>query len=401
MGNDVLKGHHLVYFGPGKWDGLWRNRHQLMSRFAQCNKVLYVEPVVSLSMLRNQLWHKQLRWNDFWQAAKQSCVTMAADNLYIYHSPVFFPISGRFPLNKITWWAWKLRLKLAMKKLGPHRPIIWLSKPTMGSYIGSFNEKLVIYHVVDEYLSYGNMDVQTRAIVEALERKVLEKVDLVIVVSKKLLHSKKAFNEHTYLVPNGVDYASYDRVMLSNNSLPSDIARLPRPVIGYSGLISRRLDLNLLQHLAITHPEWSIALIGAINDHGCKEELRCLWEMKNAYFLGLKEIKQVPYYVKAFDACLVPYAINEQTENLSPLKLYDFMAAGKPIVATNFPAAQEFKDVIYLADSQETFALCVEKALHENNDALSIQRRRIASQNTWEHRVEQISGLIEVHLPHK
>lgn len=263
---------------------------------------------------------------------------------------------------------------------------------------GNYNETLIIYHVVDEYLAYGDMNLERRARLQSAEHQILKKVDLVIVVSKKLLKTKSIFNKNTYVVPNGVDYASYDLALLSNEPLPADIARLPRPIIGYSGLISTRLDLSLLQHIASTNPEWSFVLIGAVDDRGCKRELGRLRELNNVHFLGLKEVTQVPYYIKAFDVGIIPYMINEETENLSPLKLYDFMAAGKPIVTTDFPAAIEFKDIVYIADRKETFTHRIYEALCGKDDSLYVKRRHTASQNTWDHRVSQLSRLIESRL---
>lgn len=393
-----IEGHSIIYFGPGKWDGMWRNRHQLMSRFAPQNRVIYVEPIFTIHKLRKQLRQGYRGVSEIWHDARHAGVTKAAENLYIYHSPAYIPISGRFPLDKITWWVWNLLFKQTMKRLGFIRPIIWLSQPGMSCFIGNFNEKLVIYHVVDEYLSYGEMDVETRAKIEKLEQQVLEKADLVIVVSEKLHATKGVFNKHIYLVSNGVDYASYSKALTDDTPMPSDISQLPKPVIGYSGLISRRLDLDLIQHIASAHPEWSLALMGAIDDRWCEHQIDRLRQMDNVYFLGLKDIKLVPYYVKAFDVCFIPYVIDEETENLSPLKLYDFMATGKPIVTTAFPSANEFRDLVYIADSNEIFTQCVEKALLEPHNGLFHERRHTASLNTWDHRVNQLSRLIESHL---
>ena len=396
---EMLTGHSIVYFGPGKWDGLWRNRHQLMSRFARFNKVMYVEPLVYLNQLRHQyLYRGYSGWKELIRLARQNRFEIGPNNLYIYRTNPFLPISGRFPFDKITLWAWKSRLKLTMKKLGFYRPIIWLSQPWMGKFIGSFDERLVIYHVVDEYLAYGNMNAERKAKTKKLERQVLEKADLVIVVSDKLKNSKGVFNKHIHVVSNGVDYKSYDRALLSDNQSPTDISRLPKPIIGYSGLIAKRLDLELLEHIAVTRPEWSVALIGAIDDRECESELNRLKRLHNIHFLGLKDIKDVPFYVKAFDVGVIPYVINEESENLSPLKLYDFLAMGLPIVTTNFTAAREFKNLVYIADSKETFIHYIERALIENDDSIFAERRSVASLNSWENRVKQLSFLIKSRL---
>ena len=149
-----------------------------------------------------------------------------------------------------------------------------------------------------------------------------------------------------------MDYESYDQALFSDESQPADIAQVARPIVGYSGLISGRLDLGLLEYVAVKHSEWSLVLIGATDDRRCESGIERLRQMKNIHFLGIKEIRQVPYYIKVFDVCLLPYLINGETENLSALKLYDYMAAGKPIVSMDVPAAKEFARVIHIADSK-------------------------------------------------
>ena len=390
----MLTGYNLVYFGPEKWDGLWRNRHQLMSRFAQSNKVLYVEPKIYLQKVRRQLGTGNIQWQDF----KQNRVTRAGDNLYIYHNPAFIPISGRYPLDRITWFFWKKLLRSTMQKLGFDEPIIWLSKPSMVNLIGAFDEKLTIYHVVDEYLSYCRDDVRARMRQQNWERHMLEKADLAIVVSENLLQAKRPLNKHTQLVTNGVDYQAYVRAADDKGLQPPDIAPLPKPIIGYSGLIASKLDLDLLQYIATTQPEWSLALVGAVDDRYCLAELTRLRQIKNVYFLGRKEINQVPHYVQAFDVCLIPYQINERAQNASPLKLYDYLATGKPIVTTDFAAADLFKQDIRIARNHKEFIGHIKEALLENDQDLSSRRQGIAAENAWEKKMDQLSRIIQSHL---
>jgi hypothetical protein len=390
----MLTGHNLVYFGPEKWDGLWRNRHHLMSRFAEHNRVLYVEPKISLRDARRRWREGRLRWHDL----KRNRITAAAENLYIYHNPDFIPISGRYPLDRTSWFLWKGLLKRAMRKLGFDDPIIWVSRPEMVTLMSGFDETLTIYHVVDEYLSYHRDDVEARKRHQAMERQILAKADVVIVVSENLLEAKRPFNEHTYLVPNGVDYQAYAQVLEGHEPPPPDIAQLRRPVIGYSGSVKTRLDLGLLHHVAAVHPEWSIALVGQVDEKGCAVDLARLRDMENVYFLGRKEIGQVARYVQAFDVCLIPYRVDERAQNASPLKLYDYLALGKPIVSTGFAVANQFRDVVRIADDRATFTRQIEEALCEEDQDLAIQRRRIAAQNTWGKRVDELSRIIESHL---
>ena len=120
----MLEGHSIIYFGPEGWSGMWRNRHQLMSRFAQKNRVMYVEPVYSMYRLRNLVRNGTSGISEIWKGLKKARVTKEGNNLFIYHSPLYVPIFGRFPLNKISWWVWKILFRRTLRSLGFSKPII-------------------------------------------------------------------------------------------------------------------------------------------------------------------------------------------------------------------------------------------------------------------------------------
>jgi glycosyltransferase involved in cell wall biosynthesis len=293
---------------------------------------------------------------------------------------------------------WKLFFKLVLIKLNFKNPIIWLSRPDMVDYIGQFNEKLLIYHVVDEYLAYAGINKEQRIKIQKKERLILPKADLILVVSQNLLQSKSLFNKNTYLVPNAVDYQKYAKTISSARRLPGDIARLTNPLIGYSGKIGAKLDFNLLYQLAKFHPEWSLVFVGVVDERYCKDSIERLQSLKNVYFLGFKNVSVLAEYIKAFDVCILPYLINEHSKNISPLKLYDYMALGKPIVTTNIPEAHLFKKVIKIANTQTEFISFTRDSLVENDDDLVRKRISLASQNTWEDRINQINNLIKLRL---
>jgi hypothetical protein len=394
----MLKGHNFIYFGPEKWYGLWRNRHQLMSRFSQNNKVVYVEPLMRLKKLRRSLYNKDIYWNEILKDIKTNRVTKLNKNLYIFHSPLYTPVSNRSLLKKLTLYFWKNSLKKVLDKLCIENPIIWISRPSCLDLVSKFDKKLIIYHVVDEYSAYSNIDFENKKRIQKQEQKISEKADMIITVSKSLYDSKRALNNHTYLVPNAVDYHAFARALNSEKQLPTDISCLPRPIIGYSGLIASKLDFNLLKYMSEAHPNWSIAMVGFIKDKYCEFEIKLLKQSKNVHFLGLKNIDKIPYYIKAFDVCIAPYKINEHSRNMSPLKIYDYLATGKPVVTTNFTASYLFKEVIKIAKSKEEFIKHVKDSLSENNNNLILRRRNIASKNTWEQRVESISQIIKSHI---
>jgi len=386
----MLTGHNLVYFGPEKWDGLWRNRHQLMSVFAQRNRVLYVEP---RTYLRSALCH----WvrGSFWIELDQPRVTRMQGNLYVYHPPTFLPISGRSPLREILNFADNRMLYQTIKRLGMQSPLVWLSRPSMVDRVGQFNEKMVIYHVVDEYSAYGDVNETVREVIQDDERQLLRLADLVIVVSQPLLDAKQPYNSNTHLVLNAVNYEAFTEILSRQQVQPDDIVSIPRPIVGYSGLISRRLDLPLLIQLAKAHPEWSLVFVGAVTAAtGSDPKFKHLKALPNVFFLGPKPVTSVPLYVAAFDVGLIPYSMAEEARHTSPLKLYDYLACGKPVVSVDIPAVRLYANLIHIVSAPSQFAAAIERALTEPQDDYVVQRKAVAAENTWTQRAEQISQLI-------
>ncbi|MDP2725947.1 MAG: hypothetical protein Q8P59_00245, partial [Dehalococcoidia bacterium] len=201
----MLKGESILCFAPGPWDGLWRNRHHIMSRLARQNRVLYVEPIAHLRPTLRRLRKGQLGPHELlrrpWERVQ--------DELFVYHPHPLVPICGRAPLSSLTS-AWRHHLlKRAMEKLGLRDPVLWLYRPEMHYLVGQFGEKLCVYHVVDEYAGYQGVDQSLRTFLRQAESDLLSKADLVIVVSESLRKSKAPLNPHTFIIPNGVDYEAF------------------------------------------------------------------------------------------------------------------------------------------------------------------------------------------------
>jgi glycosyltransferase involved in cell wall biosynthesis len=272
-------------------------------------------------------------------------------------------------------------------------PIVWFARHNMTDLIGVCREKVKIYHVVDEYAEYGNKSAEDKQRIFRTERKMLSLVDLVIVVSERLMETKKLYNASTYLVPNAVSYEKFRQAMSHDEPPPDDVAILSKPIIGYSGLISGRLDLELLYEIARKNPEWSLVLIGVVSDQHCETAMEKLQRLTNVHFLGFKSIDQIPHYIKSFDVCLIPYRVGEEANSIDPLKLYDYLACGKPVVSVNIPSVRPFADAIYIADDAQTFCKYIDASLNENGRYAS-KRIGIARQNDWKARVEQISNII-------
>ena len=386
---EILEGETIIYFGPEPWDGLWRNRHQLMSRFAIHNDVWYVEPP---TMIRHLIGGRG-NYNDAtWKRRSLLFSRDASSRVTVFHSPWWLPITGRAPLKNISIRLYLTVLTLAVGLRKNRRPIVWLSRPNMIDYLGKLHSKHTIYHVVDEYSGYGSPSTKRRSKPVHNEDEILRRVDTVIVVTPTLFDLKSPHNPNTHLVPNAVDYDSYANC---SSQKPDDMSDLRSPIIGYSGLIAARLDLDLLQAAAKARPDWTYVFVGSVNDLQCQDEMEKLRDLPNVHFLGQKPVDEVARYVHHFDVCMIPYVVNLRAQHASPLKLYEYAAASKPIVSTDFAAARAFKGHIEIVQDEYQFLSACERSLAIDPSAPEIlENRRFAARNTWMHRVEQISGIL-------
>lgn len=388
---ETLQGETLIYFGPDPWFGLWRNRHHLMSRFAADNDVWYVEPPANL----RKLLTGRSRRDKAGRRYRSRLFTRDTTGVRVFHGPWWLPTTGRAPFKGVT-----LRLYFAVLGLatGSHKrkPIVWFSRPNMLDYVDKLAAKLTIYHVVDEYSGYDALSDRERETILLRESELLRRVDIIIAVSESLVKSKSSYNRNIYHVPNAVDFTAY---AARNAPVPADIVDIPHPIVGYSGLIAARLDLKLLYAAAESRPNWSYVFVGLVRDDHCQEEIRRLRELPNVYLLGQKAVVETTAYVQQFDVCTIPYLINLRAQNASPLKLYEYAAASKPIVATNFTAARTFEGHIHIARDTDEFLAACEQCLQLGPESASIvENRRVAENNTWNQRVEMIADILQDNL---
>ena len=393
----MIEGHDILCFAPGPWDDIWRNRHHIMTRVARANRILYIEPWPYLRPTLRLLSNGQTGISDMMRRGR---LHQACKNLYVYQLPLWTPRADRFPLNVATRRICIGLLRRVVRQLRFQTPILWLFLPDMEVFIGHFHEKLVIYHIVDEYSGYRGVSDAWRPVLQQMERQLARRADLLFVTSPTLLERKRSLNRRIYLVPNGVDYEVFAAVVKNGGRPPHDVRGIPSPIAGYVGAVNDKVDLPLLIQLARGCPDWSLVLVGpvAVADDEGRRALQTLHALPNVCFLGRKSADDVPRYIAACDVCLLPYRVNEWTRNIDSLKLYEYLACGKPVVAVNIPAAQRFSDVVRVAIDEAEFVASVGAVLEEDGLALQADRRRIAALHTWDRRVESLSAAIEEQL---
>jgi hypothetical protein len=209
-----------------------------------------------------------------------------------------------------------------------------------------------------------------------------------------LLEIKRPFARHIAWVPNGVDYRAFQQADALPRPEPA------APVLGYSGHVSNRLDLSLIRGLAQAQPAWQFVFAGTVSEAGCADELAALRALPNVRFLGLLPVEELPGFTARCDVGLIPYRIDDETRAISSLKLYEFLAAGKPVVSARVPAAEEHSRVVFLADlTVDAWTAAIDKALASSGDpSAAAARQAVAAVNTWEERIERITRLVQESL---
>jgi glycosyltransferase involved in cell wall biosynthesis len=228
-----------------------------------------------------------------------------------------------------------------------------------------------------------------------LEAELMKKSDLVCANSTYLMEIASEENKHSFYVGQGCDVSAFDASSIKN--IPNDISDIQKPIIGYIGaLYTMRLDIEIIKLIATHNPQWSVVLIGPEDDNFINSDLH---QLPNVHFLGLKDGSVLPNYLAAFDVAINPQILNEVTIGNYPRKIDEYLAMGKPTVATETKAMSIFKDHTYLAKNKSEYPGLVEKALAENSVSKEQERIKFAQSHTWENSVEAIYQAIHVVKP--
>jgi len=285
-------------------------------------------------------------------------------------------------------------LKLLMRTHRIEKPITWFVVPHLASVAGALGEELSVYYCIDDYASLPDVDPTA---VRLMDDTLTRKANLVFVASGTLLEGKRALNANTHVSPHGVDYDHFVRAQDPALKTPADIAHLPRPVIGFFGLIERWIELDLVGWLAAQRPQWSFLMIGrvAVPDSEVPK-------LPNLHFIGRRPYETLPAYGKAFTAAIIPYHLTPQVINSNPIKLREYLAMGKPIVAVSIPEIDKFKDYVATARTKEEFLAALDRAVVNGLTADQARRQtELASTMTWDANLQRVMAVVEKQLADK
>ncbi len=390
--NELVTGRDIVIVGQQPWDEeIGSNCRNIAIEFAKHNRVLYVNsPLDRFTLMRDKNEPRVKRRLAVIKGEQEGLISIQNNlwNLYpdcmaesinkIRIRPVFNA------LNKINNKRFAAAIKKAIQKLGFKNFILFDDNEMFRTFYLKelLSPAISIYYsrdymlAVDYWKYHGTI----------LEPLLIAKSDLCVANSTYLANYCGQYNPRSYYVGQGCELSMFTD--LADKTYPADIAAIPRPVVGYVGVLqSIRLDIKLLEFIARCKPDWSLVLVGPEDEDFRNSKLH---QMKNVHFLGPKPPAALPGYINAFDVCLNPQIVNEVTIGNYPRKIDEYLAMGKPVVATATEAMSIFAVHTYLANTKDDYLKLIEKAMKDDNTARQEGRKRFASSHTWENSVGEI-----------
>lgn len=379
----MIEGLNIVCFSDD-WGRHPSSCQHIIGRLAKKNKVLWV----------NTIGMRGPRVNvyDFFRIIEKLIsflhpFSRVHDNLCVYSPPML-------PFNE---WMWGRKLneiilvqtiRWLLKRLKMKDPILWTSVPNVSDIVGKLEEKKAVFYCYDEFSKWPGI---SHVVVEKMEKELINKVDLILATADRLCKEKTSDKCSTYLLPHGVDYDHFARVVTEDLPIPEALAAIKKPIIGSYGSFEERIDFELLKHIAQSFPECSIIFVG----RRLIDDFSMFAEFKNIHFLDAVPYEQLPSYLKAFDVTILIYKICELVDYINPLKLREYLAAGKPVISTNMPEVAKYKDVVRIGMDKEDFVKQIALALEEKDDRELVKKRQAAVINEgWDNRTEEASNYL-------
>ena len=393
----MITNRDIIVIGIQAWDiGIGSNCKNIAEEFAKNNRVLYVNsPLDRISMFRLRKLEKIRKRMMIVKSGIPELVDISKNLWNLFPADIIESINWiRSPrlfdwLNKINNRRFAKQIAWAIEKLGFKDFIIFNDSDMFRSFYLKelLKPETYIYYTRDNLIAVDYWKKQGVRI----EAQHMKKADLVVANSTYLAALAQKFNPNSFYVGQGCDVSAFNTKLV--NTIPKDIQDIPKPIIGYIGaLLSLRLDISVIEHIAQSSPKWNIVLVGPEDD---AFKASSLHHFKNVYFLGNKTANELPSYLNRFDVAINPQGISPVTIGNYPRKIDEYLAMGKPTVATKTEAMSVFADYTYLAENKEEYITLIDKALLDDNDQAQQKRKEFASAHTWENNVLEIFKAIE------
>jgi glycosyltransferase involved in cell wall biosynthesis len=362
-------------------DRYWTSKQYITQQLIQRNEVLYVDGNYSFGKMVLSLLGKPWIFTLFGRLRKEK------DNLWVFTPPPRLPLRNHFRFFSVLHqFILRKSLQRVVRKLNLQVDVFWTFIHTSARLVGHFGENLAIYHCVDDWeLLMPTVNMGRPARINADEKALCEKVDLTFCTARSLEQKMALYTPSVFYTPNAADFNFFSQAREAATPVPNDIATLKSPVIGYIGTIAELLELDMLYDVFKEHPEWQLVFIGIAPSNTAMTKISTL---ENVHILGLKPRTTIPGYLKKIDVTIIPFLQRDIEASISPLKLFEYFAAGKPVVSTALPEIAIHDDVVYLHSNKSEFISGIKKSLERLNDSDFHEKITAkAKENSWQARI--------------
>ncbi len=372
--------NQIVCLSTSNYNPFPTRKQNVMKRLKD-SKVLYFDPPVTiLAPLKDRSALKRL----FAFRKEGEKVT---DSVTVYAMPPVLPFYNRVRLvNRINQRILSSYVRGKMKLHGFSEPVLWCYSPSSCDIVSEIPKRALVYDCVDRHSAYKGMI--NPSVVDRMERDLAKGADLVFSTAAGLHETLSGYNRNSVLVPNGAAYELFSKAAEGGLKVPEELSGIEGKIFGFVGMLQECINYEWLEALAKKCPGSHLVFIGRKLPG---VDLSRLGNYKNVHFLGLKKQEELPKYLSRFDVCLNPFRPGSLSKDVSPLKFYEYLATGKPVVTAPEPLqVLDYKDVVYLAESEDEFIGQCLRASGENDPALRTRRMRYAKECSWDARVSRM-----------
>lgn len=396
----MLKNKDIICVAFPTWEGKYlKSTVQLMAELGKENNLLYVDYAFTYKDVFDGIRGKEVPYKRIIGLEPRLRKLPIADGKFIHvlSLPPILPVNwikNPDTYHRLSAWSMpKVRkaIRKAMKQLNMEAPIVINAfNPFLGNHlIGQLNEKLHLYYCYDEI---GAAE-WTKNHGARLEAQFAPKTDGIITSSNTLHTNKKQLNTNAFVVKNGVNFELFSQ---KATAYPlKEYQDKYDKIIGYIGSVDHRLDYDLLEACAKNHPNLAFVFVGRINNQEGETRLK---KHKNVFLLGPQSPSELHNFMQAFDLGLIPFLKNDLTAGIYPLKINEYLAAGKPVISTEFGDLDDFRDIAIIAKNPSEFVAAISAELEADSTEKQDHRIQIASQNSWAARAERFGNIINTLL---
>jgi len=377
-----LRGRDILCFSHD-WSGDPLSKTHLMRVLAKDNRILWINAIANRMPTASSHDASRIlkKIKSFTEPIRE-----VEPNIFVLN-PLAFPSYGNRSILKVNQAFLASQVKKAMGRLGFKNAVNMIFNPAAGMIAGRVGESEIVYYCVDEYTAFTGASRGLKQIEDDLFRRA----DLVVVSAERLFESKKHLNPNTVVIRHGTDWRHFRAALDSTLAIPAEIANLPRPIIGFHGLLADWVDYDLIKKVAQHFSKGSVVLIGKVAPDA-EQKIKILDDVPNIHLLGRKPYAELPAYCKAFDVALNPFSINELTLAANPLKVREYLAAGLPVVSTDIPEVRILDNCAIASDATD-FINKIEYVL-ENPQPRETISDHIAKES-WEAKVDDLRSVVE------